>query len=255
MLDAVRRALSLELVGLGLAVAFVAVSLSLHPTRRDPTESRLAGMRRTAAAIWTRHRAACRAGLALLAAGVAVYLPMNAVCGRYTIPAVWGGDLWIAALLGALCAVPASGWRHAATALIGCALIAIVIHNVAKQGEFLTRAATLWDVLDWIESHTPPGASVDWVAGPTLDVAEGIHTAWHLRARGGGDRRIRLLDASGSPVYRRELATIEREGLLIVTDGKAPPLPGRFGTPRHFSRTYWFGTRRHTCAVWQRDAS
>ena len=56
--------------------------------------------------IWSHQRGACRAGVALLVGGIVVYLPINGIAGRYTMPAAWGMDLLLAVLIGEVWRLP-----------------------------------------------------------------------------------------------------------------------------------------------------
>jgi hypothetical protein len=249
MLGSVARGASLPLLAPALVAALAALSLG-----QTPPDPHLLPRRRlllVARRIWEQHRAASRAGLALLIGGVAVYLPIEGTTGRYSIPAAWGIDLWIGALLGTLSAIPASFYTRTAHALAGAGLVAIAVTNLAKQEEFAVRAAMLWEMLDFVETRTEPYSWIGWVGGPQLHIAEGIHFAWHLRGRGGSDRHLRLFDALGVPAPRPELPTSHDPLALLVTDGSPPPWPRSFEPLRRFSRPYWWGTRQHTIALWQ----
>ena len=70
------KALSLEWIGPGLLLAFVAI-----------------GGRRGLRSIWNEYRVACVTGTLLLLAGIAVYLPMNLISGRIPCPPFLGPRL------------------------------------------------------------------------------------------------------------------------------------------------------------------
>jgi hypothetical protein len=154
---------------------------------------------------WQRRRQPLLAGLALVIFGVGIYLPIAAVSGRYTMPAVWGIDLWMAILLSELALVPERGKGRLAYAAFGCGLLAVAIANLGKQEKFASRAALLWQALEYVERQAPRGTCIEWQSQADLNPEEGIHFHWHLAARGRGDLRIRLLGPDNQPLQRCEL--------------------------------------------------
>ncbi len=236
MLRAVAGALGADLMGAGLLLTVLALAAG----------GRLKG-------IWDRHRAAIRAGLALLAGGVVVYLPISGISGRYSMPAVWGADILVAVLLTELFDVASARWRRPALVAVGCGLAAVLAAGVGRQQRFAARADVLWQALAQVERAAPRGACVGWVEGRHLNREEGIHFCWHLHARGRPDLTVRLLDADGNPVERRELAATDVAPRLFVTGGPAP-LPAAGEPLKRFRAFYWRGARRYDLTLWSAGA-
>ena len=194
-------------------------------------------------------------GAMLLACGIGIYLWIPAVSGRYTIPAVWGADLWIAALLSALAAAPPSAWRRTAYALLGVGLIAVAAENLGSQDKFAARANLLWQAVEFVEGTASHGDTIAWMGGPDLNVEEGIHFSWHLRGRGREDLSVQLLDTEGRTVSRPEVQLSTHSPSFLIT-GAAAPRPGmEWHLLRRFTASYWGGWRTHSCNVWGRSLS
>jgi hypothetical protein len=145
----------------------------------------------------------------LLLSGFAVYLPVSIMCGRYTMPAVWGADVLLGLLLTRFLSVPRSWAKAGAWVLVGGGLAAVLVASVGRQEKLAARSRLLWQVLDHVERSAPAGAVVEWVSGPPeageLNAEEGIHFYWHLLHRERADVRVRLTDTLGRPVTRVEL--------------------------------------------------
>jgi hypothetical protein len=188
--------------------------------------------------------------LALLAAGTAVYLPLDIMAARYTLPAVWGADLLLALLLAKLLALPDMLPRRAAVIALAAGLAALTVANVGRQEKAAARSRLLWQALHHVERTAPPGARIEWAADG-LGVEEGIHFAWHLRHRSRPDLVVGLTDAAGTPVARAELPPLDRAADLRVTAG--PPAAGwRPGDT--FSTRYRLGRRGYECRVDERSS-
>src|SRR5258708_1396722 len=158
-------------------------------------------------------------------------LPMDGFAGAYTMPAVWGLDVLIAVVLAHVLGMPALMWKRAAGGAFAVGLFAVAVSNVGRQQKFAARADMLWQALVWVEKQPlPPGAVVGWVsdsatstggkvaytaATPGLNIEEGIHFDWHLRARHRADRVVRLFDENGRPQDRVEI-TVTRDGAAAV---------------------------------------
>jgi hypothetical protein len=256
LLRGVLGAISLDFVGIGLASA-LAVLAAKRFARNGPDlkdESRATPESPTVGSypVLDRYRAALIAGSLLLIAGIAAYLPMDAVSGRYTMPAVWGLDLMIAAVLGALLEVAPSVWRRLAYTAFLCGLVLVASANVGRQQKFASRAEVLWNSLEWAEEHVPDGACVAWQCGPTLNEEEGIHFAWHLQARGRKQLSVVLLDEQGKEHLRSD-AHLKRDGApaptLLVTG--TPTSPGNgWHMLQSLSVPYWMKRRTQQCYVW-----
>jgi hypothetical protein len=204
-------------------------------------------LRGTGVSVLMPYRTAWLTGLALLVPGLVVYLPMDAVSGRYSIPAVWGLDLWLAALLSALASVNARRYSRLARTAVGCGLLALAVANVGKQERIAARIAMLWQALEYVEQQAPPDTCIGWLAGPNLNIEEGIHFAWHLNNRGRrDDLSLCLFDSDGTIQQRPELPLATRKPTLFLT-GAAPANDARLRPVRTFEVVYWAGMRRYHC--------
>jgi hypothetical protein len=177
--------------------------------------------------IWSHQRGACRAGVALLVGGIVVYLPINGIAGRYTMPAAWGMDLLLAVLIGEVWRLPQIVPRCLTLAALALGTIALAVACLGRQERFAAKVDVLWQGLEHVEREAPPGTCLAWVEGPHLSREEGIHFAWHLRARGRKDLTVRLFDADTHPLDRREISTTNAVPTLFVTCERNPPSPGQ----------------------------
>ncbi|HJT75973.1 MAG TPA: hypothetical protein VJ739_02130 [Gemmataceae bacterium] len=238
MLRTVGGALSPAFVGPGLVVVALVVGVSRW---RGPAVP----------GTWERYRLACLAAAALLLFGIGIYLPLDAVSGRYSMPAVWGGDILVGVLLSALAGVQWPAWRRVGYAAFGCGLVAVAVASLGKQEKFAARARLLWRTLDYVARQAPPHACIGWASGPALNPEEGIHFRWHLLARGRGDLGVCLLDEDGHPLQRREVpAAVAAPSLLVSGSADRPP-GGPWQSVRDFRAFYWAGRRRYDCYLWQ----
>ncbi|MBX9580572.1 MAG: hypothetical protein K2X87_09715 [Gemmataceae bacterium] len=264
VLNALKGAVSLEFVGVGVTLAAVAVWPVRKPLPPAPSPTKGGGespetaLRSPLPVAERGLGGEITSALLLLAAGVAVYLPMGMMSGRYAMPAVWGLDLLFALLLSALAAAPPTAWKKAAWAGVCAGLAAVAVASVGKQEKFAARARMLWDAVHYVEAAAPPGARVVWVAGDSLNgglnVEEGIHFQWHLYHRGRGDIRVGLYDRAGTPIDRTELppAADGRADLLVC--GHSSDASGFWCDPTEsFTARYWLGRKRYTCYLgWPR---
>jgi hypothetical protein len=262
ILSGLRGAVSLEYLGAGLLLALTALTAWQH---RESAGARSWRASLTAALgrVAGPYRAALIAGGLLLAGGVAMYLPIDAVSGRYSMPAVWGLDLAIAALLSAVVALPtAAVLRRVSLAAVAAGLVVVAVSNVGRQEKFAARADLLWQTLEFVERAAPPNARLGWVSSGVpaavrttpdlLNVEEGIHFGWHLHNRGRTDLHVGLCDEHGRPQERCELDPLDRPPTLVVTAG-SPPAEGCGWHPlRQLSAPYWHGRRHYDCSVWAR---
>jgi hypothetical protein len=255
MLRCVGGALSLDFLGPGLALSVLAVAIHLLRRPADPAVATTEGTTTPLRTAWQRHRVTILAAVALLVAGIGIYLPLGGVAGRYSIPAVWGADLLLAVLLSELAAVPLPGWRRAAYVALGCGLAAVAVANLGKQDKFAARSALLWQVVERVERQAPHGACVAWIDGPQLNVEEGIHFRWHLRARGRSDLALALLDAHGQPIQRVEASQPDTAPDYVVTGTDDQPLPGSWHQVGTFHTNYLGLPRpgRYDCYLWQQS--
>jgi hypothetical protein len=199
-------------------------------------------------------RLACLAGLALLLFGTGVYAPLEAVSGRYAMPAVWGADVLIAVLLSELAEVRWPVWRRAAFAAFGCGLVAVAVANVGKQQKFAARAAVLWQTLECVARQAPPGACVAWASGPELNPQEAVHFLWHLQARGRGDVTLCVLDEDGRRLAHAgasPVPTADRGPQFLVSAPPRPPDAAHWRPAASFRTWYWAGRRHYDCYLWE----
>jgi hypothetical protein len=206
---------------------------------------------------WQVYRPAIFAGFILLTLGIGIYAPIGGVAGRYTIPAVWGLDLWLGVVLMLL--VEHKSWRNlrarstARLCFAGCLLLLAVI-NVGKQGRYAARADVLWQALEFIEQRGPcrvvwAGTPVAAYQRPPLGESEGVHFQWHLEGRGHTDCPVQFVNCQQlTPPPAR------------VSPG-SPPTFAISGTPdeprqqgwrlvKEFRSSYWLGWRNFHCFVW-----
>jgi hypothetical protein len=241
-------AVSLDFIGAGLAVATVACAAHSRGSLSRP------GMIAWAQAIVARHRATLGAGVLLLLGGVVMYLPMDGVSGRYSMPAVWGLDLALAVFLSVLAALPSGRWTRASWVTLTVGLLCVMTASFGKQQKFAARTSLLWQALEWVERQVPANTSVAWICGDSLtgrlNVEEGIHFQWHLAARGRSDVRISLCDERGQPLLRRELPAPDKEPALAIwgTSG----CPEGWGEEQRIAVAYWLGQRRYECSLGRR---
>lgn len=189
------------------------------------------------------HTVALLAGVLLLLAGIAVYVPLNATSARYSMPAVWGADIVLAVLLTEWANAPAGTLKRLAGVALGLGLAGVLVANLGRQERVAARAEVLWQILEHVEREAEPGAVVDWRAGPHLDLEEGIHFAWHLQGRGRGDVVVRLLGPDGQPRVRPEVPVPDAPASFLVAE--SPAAPAQWQTERTFTIAYWFGLRAH----------
>jgi hypothetical protein len=252
MLGALKRAMSLDFIGIGLALAVLA--LVVHGLRRRGADgaghSVASAAAEMLAPIWRPHRAACLAGLGLLVFGMGIYLPIGAVAPRYSMPAAWGADLWLAALLSALAGLPVRWPRRLSYAALGLGAAVLLVANLDKQYRFAARAELLWRTLEYVEQHAPPGARLRWLCGPELDGSEGVHFQWHLeRRRRRPDVQVVAFDRVDQSVFQKGLGGEGGPADLVIS---SVPRPGA-GQRLWFESTvaYRGGTRRYHCYVWE----
>jgi hypothetical protein len=194
----------------------------------------------------------CTAALLLFCA-VVVYLPIPAISGRYTMPAVWGLDLGFAAFLTALVALPATACRQIALVSLVCGLIAVAAANLGRQAKFAARIDLLWQTLEFVERASPAEGQLAWISSASLNTEEGIHFRWHLLARGHERPEIRLIDESGRSQERRELAPAYGDAGLAISGAAQAPPGGPWTLNRAFHASYWLGRRQFDSYVWSKS--
>jgi hypothetical protein len=202
-----------------------------------------------------RYRAGLGAAALLAGAGVAIYLPMNAMSGRYTMPAVWGLDVVLAVLVTGLTELPATRWRKAAWAALLIGLAGAGAAGLGKQGKFAARSRLLWQALETVERQAPPGARVAWYCGDSarggLNEEEGVHFKWHLERRGRPDLLVGLLGPDGRPRAGPGLPVMEGEPALEVWGPDQQGVTSGWG-PQVVVERYWGGLKRFECRLAQR---
>jgi hypothetical protein len=205
-----------------------------------------------------RFRSAVGAGLLLAVLGVAIYLPFDGVAGRYTLPAAWGLDLLVAVLWTALLECGGALGRRFALAALGIWLVGMGLVNLDNQLDCRAHAKALWQALEFVEGHAPPGAGVAWLVSSAPDggpgglaASEACHFHWHLEARGRADLAVRTVESA------ERIALLERtpdsQSPYLVVAGTPPPEEStHWKLARQCRQTYRLGTRSHECFVWVR---
>jgi hypothetical protein len=241
MLRALPGAMSVDFIGAGLTLALAAMIVAKF----------------SGANLYShRYRTTWVAGGLLVLFGITVYLPIPAMSGRYTMPAVWGLDLILAALLSVLAGAPAVRWRRAAGVGLAAGLAVVAVANVGRQEKFAARSELLWQVVKAIERTAEAETRVAWLSGPALNVEEGIHFRWHLLARGRGDVTVELLDEQGRAENRCEVpASRQRERAegWAMTGAPQSPSGGPWALRQSFRQDYWAGRRHYACYLWAHD--
>ena len=192
------------------------------------------------------------AGLLLVLFGVAVYLPTPpAVSGSYTIPAVWGIDLWLALVLQRAFALGDGIWKRAGLAFLAAGLAGILVANLGKDTKHQARAALYWRVVDVVENELPDGSEIAWIgqwfphADDEIGLGEGTHFRRHLENRGRTSATVSLLEEQ----KMQDLQTAE----FALTGGAKPP-PGHWRLLHSFQASFWLGLRSYSCHLWQRTS-
>jgi hypothetical protein len=202
------------------------------------------------------YRAAVVCGALVTVCGAVVYLPLDDMSGRYTMPAVWGLDILFALLLAGLLKAPAGRARSLAFIALGVGLVALLSANVLRQEKVAARAQMLWQVVHHLETTAPQGAGVLWVSGASargaLNAEEGIHVQWHLANRGRSDIRIALYDANEQRLNRVELGSPAGEFQWRLS-GAGTPVSG-WEPHRSVAEVYQFGRKRYDCHISRRSA-
>jgi len=255
ILHTIIGAISPEYVGIGLVAAICALVINRYALRRELDireyrESTKSGFANPDGG--PRYRAILVAGLLLLTAGLGVYLPINAMSGRYAIPAAWGVDLMVAALLSAVLQLCKQRTAKVVFTAFACGLVLVAVANVGRQQKVAARAQMLWDSLEWVEERVPAGACVAWQCSPTLGVEEGVHFNWHLQGRGRKKVSVVLVDQQDEPISRPELP-MSREAPkkpdFLITGASISPGAG-WQLERVVRVGYWKDRRSFVCSVW-----
>ncbi len=193
------------------------------------------------------------AGAGLLLCGFAVYLPMNIMSSRYTMPAVWGADLLLALLLSAFVKLESTRLTQLVWAVLGVGLVALMVAGVNRQEKIVARNAMLWAMLNRVEKELPTAAILEWRSGATesgeLNIEEGIHFYWHLLHRGRGDVRVLLSDMAGNPIPRVELAPVLGEPAYRLSAHGSPDETLAWKLTATEARPYRYGAKRHDVAL------
>jgi hypothetical protein len=230
-------AMSPELVGGGLGLAVLAMWRARVPW----------------AALAQRYRAALGAGALLLLGGIVLYIPIGALSGRYSMPAVWGLDLALAVFLAGFVNLPSNGWTRAARVALALGLVGLIVASVGRQQKFAARARLLWQALEHVQREAPVNASVAWITGDSLrgglDVEEGVHFQWHLAARGRRDIRIAFYGSQGLPLERRGWPPLRDRPQLALWAPPQASAAAEWLPERHFVAVAWGGWRRWECYV------
>ncbi len=235
ILNGFKGAMGLDFVGIGIAAV---LGLVVYQYRR----AMLAALQ--------PYRATLLGAVALVVSGLVVYLPMSMMSGRYTMPGVWGLDLLLGVGLSLYFAVPRSSMKIVCGAALWVGLFVLVSVNLGRQDKFHARAKMLWELLNYVETTAPDGATIAWYSGATpageLNIEEGIHFRWHLLHRGRADLKIGLFDTTGTPLDRVELPPIGGE-----PDYRIWGNPAAVGerSDRVFVSEYWLGRKEFSCKI------
>ena len=201
-----------------------------------------------------QYRTAIVAGLLLLAAGTAVYLPINGVAGRYTIPAIWGADVLVAVLLSILFRAPVRFWSKLASALFIIGLAVVAVMSVGKQVQVKARNELFWQALEHVETNLPRGAEIGWLGTDVVGVktkelpfSEGFHFQGHLVGRQQSDIKIK-------PLLRNNPPASADWPPWVMTGTDVPPSTGEWVLIRRFESRYWAERRTYECFLWTRAA-
>jgi hypothetical protein len=247
MLRAVASAANGEFLVFGLLVPLVAGWLWRRRAGSEVQGRGLAGPFRPA--LW--------AGCLLTVLGIGIYLPINGVAGRYTMPAVWGLDILTAFLLAAVLATAGAFWKRFALAGLAVCLLTAAIGSLGREWKSWARNDALWQALEFVEQQAPPGAAVAWVGtdsdrpGPhELYFIEGRHFSWHLQGRGRHDLDIPRVETRDSSQFLMDGAA--GPGPALVVAGTAPPAGNADWQVVKVFRTGYWGVRRFECFVWGR---
>ncbi len=252
MVSALGGAMSLDFMAVGIALALLAlVAILVIPSaaRNRPGAGKgeqIPRCSRSDKTVWLT-------ATLVVAFGIGIYLPMPAVSGRYTMPAVWGLDLAFAGLLAMLFAAPAVRWRRWATVAVVGGLAAVAVANLGKQAKFAARSDLLWLALRHVERSTGGPQRVLWVSGPALNGEEGIHFHWHLHARGHGRIAVDLVDERGAAEERCELPKAAGPATMAMTGTPEPPPGGPWRLERAFHSQFWAGRRQYDCYLWSAE--
>ncbi len=242
MLGAVKGAVSIDFMAAGFALALIALLKDF-------------GLRELLVKTWRENRKALLGAAMIFVFGIGIYLKISGICGRYSMPAVWGLDILICILIGMLFEAGTAPWKRAAVVALGVGLAAVAVSNLGRQNKFAARASLLWQVVHAAETAPLDHAGVAWISSRKLDIEEGIHVAWHLRERSDSHAEIRLFNIAGAAQNRRELPPAKQPAAYAVTDGgEAVPLPGKWMRVREFTQPYWFGARYFSCVLWEKTS-
>src|SRR5713226_1433283 len=246
MLRLLKGTINLDFVGPGLLLALLAIS-GIGPIRQLRTS-------------WSpakRYRLAFVSGLSLLIFGIAIYLPVSGSAGRYSMPAVWGLDLWVGVLVSMLAQARSSIWKRLAYFALRCGIVGVVIANLGKQDRFAAQNTILWQALEHVEREAPKGASLGFVIGANLGAPEAVHSYWHLRGRGRNDITVVILDSEGKPVERREFAKLEAGvvPVMLITEQPEVPFALKFQLIQKFFVSYRWGTEKLQLYLWGRTVA
>jgi hypothetical protein len=245
MFRSVISAGNLDWLLVGLVLAAIACR------RQEP---RLVVSRDNVPPMQTNPRLSVTTGAILLLCGTGIYLPIDGVAGRYTMPAVWGVDLILATIFDGLVRAAPGLWKRAAIASVCLCLPALAIMNYGKQSKALARSNLLWQPLQFLEGHAPAHATVVWQGtadivprNNELPFSESVHFGWHLQARGRSDIEIRTVSMSQA---RTDWPKTDESTWVISS--QPPPAGGDWELVREFHASFWAGWRDYGCYLWTR---
>ncbi len=260
MVSALKGAMSLEFMAVGIVLAFV----SLYVSRRSRIQA-TAAQGATDGEIGSEtplslFGPAVLSAVVLVAGGIVVYLPVEIMSGRYAMPAVHGGlDILFAVFLTTFTFLPLTYCKKSAWAGLCTALAVIAVANVGKQQKFAARANMLWDAVHYVESTAPKNAHVAWISGDNfasdLNVEEGIHfpvasrKSWSWRRENRSlQRKWKQTQANRAPFYSMTPDSLS-------CSGKRSDEPAGWEPERTFVSAYWLGRKQYHCHLGHKSAA
>lgn len=233
---ALKGAIGLDYLAVGFTITILAILAKRRPNSPSATTTPMADL-----------RVAVLTGGLLLGCGLAVYLPLDIISGRYTMPAVWGLDILVAVMLTRLLLATPNILTRLAWLAVGIGIIGLLIALLGKQEKSIARANVLWDAVNYVEQTAPHGSRMAWIGGDRLagdlDIEEGIHFRWHLMHRGRMDVTVGLFDTDGQRVERVEIKPLDGKPDFRIT---ARPGPSGWAHEQTFRRDYRQGRKSYS---------
>jgi hypothetical protein len=236
------QGIGIDWIGLGIVTALVAVWCGRAQALSPGNDAAVLPFRLSNLLV---------AGGLLLVCGMGIYLPVNGLSGRYTIPAVWGLDLMLAGLWSVLALTPAGMWKRGSQVALAVGVAGILVANWGRQDKFAARARLFWETLEYVEGEAQTGSDLAWYGvrinkPPVLGTGEGLHFGWHLAWRGRGDLKVQLLDQNTKQRHC--------QADYAVTGEPIPP-GGGWDLVREFRAPFWMNWKSHQCYLWKSSST